>query len=516
MRGGLWDATFTQIPTGDSLLDVTVAAQVPPSQGVATELVFPASLSAGLAWTGTSGWTYEADFIWTQWSAFEKLPLMFDQSPALNTAIIENYDDQFAIRVGAEHRLATWTYRLGYYFDSAAAPSESVTPLLPDANRHGVTLGLGTTRGRWTADLYNLFVFVEKRSTEGVERDGCEARTSPMSVAGCEPGVPLVRGGTNMKVSLRFRLGIVLALAAALAGCEGPCTSIERINGPTLSSNGVDLTTYVAVGTSLSSGYMSGGLVDRHQVHSFPALFATQIGKSVQIDGQGTFTFPAINGDGIPPLLEIRSYNPPALSNSGRVLGSPTNFTQPSAYHNLGIPGAVLLDLVDSTHYHATVPPVNRTNFAYWDIIQRRRGVLLQQALSLQPTIMSVEYGANELLGPTVNAGTSPNPATNLGHAALMTAAMNAIHTVLPGTRVAVVNVPDVTSIPFFTTIPPFAEVPGVGVFYFVGADSQLTANDLVLLSAAPLLAQGFGVPGNPLPESVILRAPEVRRPRSR
>jgi len=313
-----------------------------------------------------------------------------------------------------------------------------------------------------------------------------------------------------MNISLRFRLGIVLALAAALAGCEGPCSSLERINGPALSSNGVDLTTYVAVGTSLSSGYMSGGLVDRHQVHSFPALFATQIGKSVQIDGQGTFTFPAINGDGILPLLEIRSYNPPALSNSGRVLGSPTNFTQPSAYHNLGIPGAVLLDLVDSTHYHATVPPVNRTNFGYWDIIQRRRGVLLQQALSLQPTILSVEYGANELLGPTVNAGTSPNPATNLGHAALMTAALNAIHTALPGTRVAVVNVPDVTSIPFFTTIPPFVEVQGLGTVFLAGADSLLTANDLVLLSAAPLLGQGYGVPGNPLPESVILRAPEV------
>jgi len=166
------DATFTQIPTGDPLLDATVAAQVPPSQGVATELVFPASLSAGLAWTGASGWTGEVDLVWTQWSAFEQLPLTFAQSPALNTAIIENYEDQFAIRFGAEHHLPTWTYRFGYYFDSAAAPSESVTPLLPDANRHGVTLGFGTTRGSWTADLYNLFVFVEKRSTEGVERDG--------------------------------------------------------------------------------------------------------------------------------------------------------------------------------------------------------------------------------------------------------------------------------------------------------------------------------------------------------
>jgi len=47
-----------------------------------------------------------------------------------------------------------------------------VTPLLPDASRHGATIGFGTTRGNWTIDAYNLFLFVEKRSTEGRERDG--------------------------------------------------------------------------------------------------------------------------------------------------------------------------------------------------------------------------------------------------------------------------------------------------------------------------------------------------------
>ena len=68
--------------------------------------------------------------------------------------------------------MATWTGRFGYYYDHSPAPSESVTPLLPDANRHGVTVGAGTTRGPWTIDAYNLFLFVENRSTEGKERDG--------------------------------------------------------------------------------------------------------------------------------------------------------------------------------------------------------------------------------------------------------------------------------------------------------------------------------------------------------
>lgn len=165
-------ATFTQIPTGDSALDAAVLAGLPPAQGVKTELAFPAQFVMGLAWNALPNWTYEIDGVWTGWSAFEKLPLTFATTGSLDTELIENYSDQWAIRVGAEHRLTNYTYRLGYYYDSAAAPAESVTPLLPDANRHGATIGFGTQRGAWTIDAYNLFLFVEKRSTEGRERGG--------------------------------------------------------------------------------------------------------------------------------------------------------------------------------------------------------------------------------------------------------------------------------------------------------------------------------------------------------
>jgi long-chain fatty acid transport protein len=165
-------ATFTQIPTGDPVLDALIAANLPANQAVHTELVFPAILSLGLAWDPNPTWTLALDGVWSQWSAFEKLPLRFPADPALDRDIIEKYDDTFAVRLGAEHRLEYYTYRFGYYFDPAAAPVESVTPLLPDADRHGVTLGLGLTRGAWTFDAYNLFLFVQNRSTEQRERDG--------------------------------------------------------------------------------------------------------------------------------------------------------------------------------------------------------------------------------------------------------------------------------------------------------------------------------------------------------
>jgi long-chain fatty acid transport protein len=166
------NATFSQIPTGDPSLDGIVAAGLPKNQTVTTKLVFPSTLSGGVSFDPRQDWTVEVDGLWTQWSAFDKLSLRFPGQPALNQDIVENYKDQFQIRAGAEHRMALWTARVGYYFDKAAAPTESVTPLLPDANRHGVTLGFGVNRGKWTIDGYNLFLFVQNRSTEGRERDG--------------------------------------------------------------------------------------------------------------------------------------------------------------------------------------------------------------------------------------------------------------------------------------------------------------------------------------------------------
>jgi long-chain fatty acid transport protein len=159
-------ADFTQIPTGNAAFDAGVAASLPPDQKGETVLRVPAMWSFGAAWDPTPTWTIEADFNLHEWRVFEDLPIRFLTTPENNTTRIENYSDSWQIRAGAEHRLPAFTYRFGYYFDKAAAPTEAVSPLLPDANRHGVSLGLGWSLGadkRWTLDLYELALFVERR-----------------------------------------------------------------------------------------------------------------------------------------------------------------------------------------------------------------------------------------------------------------------------------------------------------------------------------------------------------------
>ena len=165
------EAKFEQIMSGDPARDALIAANMPPGQPVKTKLKFPGSFSLGMAWKPTPEWTWELDGNWTQWTAFDALDLAFPSQPSLNQTIVENYNDSYRVSLGGEHRMTASTWRYGYYWDQAAAPTESVSPLLPDAARHGATLGYGRPLGRMWLDIYDLALFVEKRSTEGRERD---------------------------------------------------------------------------------------------------------------------------------------------------------------------------------------------------------------------------------------------------------------------------------------------------------------------------------------------------------
>ena len=64
----------------------------------------------------------------------------------------------------------TWAVRGGYFFDESPAPPASISPLLPDANRHGFCLGGSWTLGHSCAlDAAAWYVRAAERSTDGHE-----------------------------------------------------------------------------------------------------------------------------------------------------------------------------------------------------------------------------------------------------------------------------------------------------------------------------------------------------------
>ena len=111
-------------------------------QTIETEITFPFQLVAGVSVQASEKLLLLADYQLTGWSAFDEIPLQFDRLG--DQAREENYDNTHAVRLGAEYEvLDQLTARVGYLHNTAAAPDEVVTPLLPESNRNQLTVGFG-------------------------------------------------------------------------------------------------------------------------------------------------------------------------------------------------------------------------------------------------------------------------------------------------------------------------------------------------------------------------------------
>ena len=167
------DATFTQIPTGNAQLDALVKAGLPPNQAISTTLPFPATAIVGVAMSPTVNTSIEVDLTRTTWSRFKSLDVAFSQTPAVNLSRPQNWKDTSSYRIGVNHAATSvWDVRFGALYDQNPQPTEVVSPLLPDADREGITFGFGHHRGPWIIDASVFMLHFKNRGTNGVSSEG--------------------------------------------------------------------------------------------------------------------------------------------------------------------------------------------------------------------------------------------------------------------------------------------------------------------------------------------------------
>ena len=135
-------------------------------QDFSSRLKFPASASAGYGVKLTEAWRVEADVEWLDWSANDSQPIHAGlYSPLLGTTAIRNdWKDTWTAGVGTDWTFAPgWTARAGYTWLPSPVPADTFSPILPDANRHVVGLGLGWRGGRHQVDLAWALSFYQDR-----------------------------------------------------------------------------------------------------------------------------------------------------------------------------------------------------------------------------------------------------------------------------------------------------------------------------------------------------------------
>jgi long-chain fatty acid transport protein len=166
------DASFEQRPTGLTLaagnpitpggvslpVDQVVAGSFGTggplvSQKVSTQIRHPAQVQVGFAYSGFQNTTISAEYSYVGWKSFNQLPVDF-QGGATDRVLQEDYNNTSGIRLGAEHRLESGlALRAGFTANAAAAPDETVTPLLPEQDRALAGLGVGLPfAGRFVLD----------------------------------------------------------------------------------------------------------------------------------------------------------------------------------------------------------------------------------------------------------------------------------------------------------------------------------------------------------------------------
>jgi long-chain fatty acid transport protein len=163
------DADITQISSGNAQLDAIIASQLPPDQPISTVMPFPAVAALGVAFSPTERVDVEFDVTHMTWSRFEALTVAFQTTPAAGFTREQNWNDSSAYRLGTNiEATQNWDVRFGAVYDENPQPVESVSPLLPDSDRIGVTLGAGWHRGPFIVDGSAFILHFKDRSTEGL------------------------------------------------------------------------------------------------------------------------------------------------------------------------------------------------------------------------------------------------------------------------------------------------------------------------------------------------------------
>ncbi len=169
------EASFVQFPSGNADFDQVVATLIPFDRNVSgeTRINFPAEIRLGFAWQGAK-LTLAADVVKVGWDSFQELPIILDGYPHLSSVRPENYEDAFTYRVGAEYKASpVWKFQLGWLRDQTPVPVETVTPMLPDSSRDGISIGVSyKLSDKMAVDVGFLHLMFDERSTKGVNPDG--------------------------------------------------------------------------------------------------------------------------------------------------------------------------------------------------------------------------------------------------------------------------------------------------------------------------------------------------------
>ena len=258
--------------------------------------------------------------------------------------------------------------------------------------------------------------------------------------------------------NIKIYLFAILALTFVIQSCDEDVALLAQLEEEnplpgevTGTSGNLNLSKYVAIGNSLTAGFMDNALYTSGQAHSFPNLLAQQF--QISGIGGGAFNQPDIgsangfsgtDGTNIFGRLELSLSLLRPVPTVGEL---PTPYGgDKAALNNFGVPGMRLVDVADAG--------LAARNGLYGRFAsQPGVSTVLGDALAANPTFFSFWLGTNDILGYAVGGGANEALITDaVAFQASLTQALGGL--VQSGAQGVVMTIPQIILAPFFRAVP--------------------------------------------------------------
>ncbi len=134
-----------------------------------TEIEFPQIVGLGYAFIATDTLRIGSDAEWVGFSSYDELDIDIGNNNALlpSRTIPQDWKDVWTGGLDVDWKCSeALTLRAGYIFIQSPVPDDTLSPTLPDADRHVVSVGLGLKKSGHSLDLAYAYSFFEDRDIE--------------------------------------------------------------------------------------------------------------------------------------------------------------------------------------------------------------------------------------------------------------------------------------------------------------------------------------------------------------
>ena len=132
---------------------------------------YPTIIGAGYGISLTDAIRLEANLEWLEWSVNDTQTANLGANGS--QSVSQDWDNTLTFALGGDWRFSEgWVVRAGYAFIESPIPDETMAPILPDADRHVLSLGLGYTFKGHTLDLAYAYSIYDDRDVVNNQHPG--------------------------------------------------------------------------------------------------------------------------------------------------------------------------------------------------------------------------------------------------------------------------------------------------------------------------------------------------------